>query len=56
RLQEDSKLYVFLELMSQGSLASLYQKYRLRNSHVSRYTKQILNGLTYLHNRNIVHR
>uniref|UniRef100_A0A0E0DCN2 mitogen-activated protein kinase kinase kinase n=1 Tax=Oryza meridionalis TaxID=40149 RepID=A0A0E0DCN2_9ORYZ len=54
--KEDSKLYVFLELMSQGSLASLYQKYRLRNSHVSRYTKQILNGLIYLHDRNIVHR
>ncbi|XP_040378979.1 mitogen-activated protein kinase kinase kinase 1-like [Oryza brachyantha] len=54
--KEDSKLYVFLELVSQGSLASLYQKYRLRNSHVSRYTRQILDGLCYLHDRNIVHR
>ncbi|CAN6194787.1 unnamed protein product [Urochloa humidicola] len=54
--KEDSKLYIFLELMTQGSLASLYQKYRLLDTHVSAYTRQILNGLTYLHERNIVHR
>ncbi|KAF0913989.1 hypothetical protein E2562_026372 [Oryza meyeriana var. granulata] len=54
--KEDSKLYIFLELVTQGSLASLYQKYRLRDTHVSAYTRQILNGLTYLHERHIVHR
>ncbi|KAG8096698.1 hypothetical protein GUJ93_ZPchr0013g34334 [Zizania palustris] len=54
--KEDSKLYIFLELVTQGSLASLYQKYPLRDTHVSAYTRQILNGLTYLHDRNIVHR
>ncbi|CAN6207442.1 unnamed protein product [Urochloa humidicola] len=54
--KEDSKLYIFLELVTQGSLASLYRKYRLRDTHVSAYTRQILNGLTYLHERNIVHR
>ncbi|CAD6339190.1 unnamed protein product [Miscanthus lutarioriparius] len=54
--KEDSKLYVFLELVTQGSLASLYQKYILRETHVSAYTRQILYGLTYLHERNIVHR
>jgi serine/threonine protein kinase len=55
-LQEDSKLYVFLELVTQGSLASLSRKYHLQDNHVSTYTRQILNGLTYLHERNIVHR
>ncbi|XP_062216141.1 mitogen-activated protein kinase kinase kinase 1-like [Phragmites australis] len=54
--KEDSKLYIFLELVTQGSLASLYQKYRLRDTHVSAYTRQILNGLTYLHERDIIHR
>ncbi|KAJ8497758.1 hypothetical protein OPV22_008310 [Ensete ventricosum] len=54
--KEDSKLYIFLELVTQGSLASLYQKYRLQDSQVSAYTRQILNGLDYLHERNIVHR
>ncbi|CAM0872385.1 unnamed protein product [Alopecurus aequalis] len=54
--KEDSKLYIFLELVTQGSLVSLYQKYRLRDTHVSAYTRQILNGLAYLHERDIVHR
>ncbi|WOL18501.1 mitogen-activated protein kinase kinase kinase 1-like [Canna indica] len=54
--KEDSKLYIFLELVTQGSLASLYQKYNLRDSQVSAYTRQILNGLNYLHERNVVHR
>ncbi|KAJ4796267.1 Mitogen-activated protein kinase kinase kinase 1 [Rhynchospora pubera] len=54
--KEESKLYIFLELVTQGSLASLYEKYRLRDSQVSAYTRQILKGLEYLHERNIVHR
>ncbi|KAG2612385.1 hypothetical protein PVAP13_4KG206925 [Panicum virgatum] len=54
--KEGSKLYIFLELVTQGSLASLYQKYRLLDTHASAYTRQILNGLTYLHQRKIVHR
>ncbi|CAL9068869.1 mitogen-activated protein kinase kinase kinase 1-like isoform X1 [Musa acuminata AAA Group] len=54
--KEDSKLYIFLELITQGSLASLYHKYHLRDSQVSAYTRQILNGLNYLHERNVVHR
>ncbi|KAJ3672943.1 hypothetical protein LUZ60_006317 [Juncus effusus] len=52
----ENKLYIFIELVTQGSLASLYQKYNLRDTHVSAYTRQILSGLVYLHQRNIVHR
>lgn len=55
-MQEESKLYIFIELVTQGSLSSLYQKYKLRESQVSAYTRQILNGLVYLHERNVVHR
>lgn len=54
--QDDDKLYIFLELVTKGSLASLYQKYRLRDSQVSAYTRQILSGLKYLHDHNVVHR
>uniref|UniRef100_A0A0E0K5Q2 mitogen-activated protein kinase kinase kinase n=1 Tax=Oryza punctata TaxID=4537 RepID=A0A0E0K5Q2_ORYPU len=53
---EDGKLYIFLELVTQGSLAALYQKYRLQDSQVSAYTRQILIGLNYLHQRNVLHR
>ncbi|XP_024316995.1 mitogen-activated protein kinase kinase kinase 1 isoform X2 [Brachypodium distachyon] len=54
--KEDGKLYIFLELVSQGSLAALYQRYCLQDSQVSAYTRQILNGLNYLHQRNVLHR
>lgn len=54
--QEGGKLYIFLELVTQGSLAALYQRYRLQDSQVSAYTRQILNGLLYLHQRNVLHR
>nr|GLL28673.1 mitogen-activated protein kinase kinase kinase 1-like [Ipomoea trifida] len=54
--KDDSKLYIFLELVAQGSLAKLYHTYHLRDTQVSVYTRQILSGLHYLHSRNVVHR
>ncbi|KAM0063967.1 putative mitogen-activated protein kinase kinase kinase STE-STE11 family [Helianthus debilis subsp. tardiflorus] len=54
--KDDGKLYIFLELATGGSLAKLYQNYELQDSHVSAYTRQILNGLNYLHERNAVDR
>ncbi|KAK4378641.1 hypothetical protein RND71_000503 [Anisodus tanguticus] len=54
--KDESKLYIFLELVTRGSLASVYRKYRLRDSHVSDYTRQILSGLHYLHSRKVIHR
>ncbi|KAJ4716991.1 Protein kinase [Melia azedarach] len=52
----ENMLYIFLELMTKGSLAKLYQKYKLRDSQASVYTRQILNGLQYLHEQNVIHR
>ncbi|XP_019181037.1 PREDICTED: mitogen-activated protein kinase kinase kinase 1-like [Ipomoea nil] len=54
--KDGSKLYIFLELVSQGSLLKLYKKYKLQDSQVSAYTRQILHGLKYLHNQNVIHR
>ncbi|XWS21579.1 hypothetical protein CRYUN_Cryun30bG0066400 [Craigia yunnanensis] len=54
--KDESKLYIFLELVTKGSLLNLYQRYNLRDSQVSAYTRQILHGLKYLHDRNVVHR
>ncbi|KAL3515594.1 hypothetical protein ACH5RR_022496 [Cinchona calisaya] len=54
--KDDSKLYIFLELVTKGSLLNLYQKYNLRDSQVSVYSRQILSGLSYLHQQNVVHR
>ncbi|KAF3506055.1 hypothetical protein F2Q69_00002576 [Brassica cretica] len=54
--KDGSNLYIFLELVSQGSLLKLYQKYPLRDSVVSTYTRQILDGLKYLHGEGFIHR
>ncbi|XP_019460307.1 PREDICTED: mitogen-activated protein kinase kinase kinase 1 isoform X1 [Lupinus angustifolius] len=53
---DESNLYIFIELVTKGSLASLYRRYNLGDSQVSYYTRQILHGLKYLHDRNVVHR
>ncbi|KAK9066818.1 hypothetical protein SSX86_014141 [Deinandra increscens subsp. villosa] len=54
--KDESKLYIFLELVTKGSLLSLYQRYHLQDCQVSSYTRQILHGLKYLHDRGVVHR
>ncbi|KAG0583810.1 hypothetical protein M758_3G164500 [Ceratodon purpureus] len=54
--RDDEKLYIFLELVSKGSLAHVYNKYELFIEQVRSYTKQILSGLKYLHDRKIIHR
>ncbi|KAJ4963689.1 hypothetical protein NE237_023628 [Protea cynaroides] len=54
--RHEGKLFIFLELVTQGSVVKVYQKYHLGDSQVSSYTRQILNGLKYLHDRNVVHR
>lgn len=53
---DESKLHIFIELVTKGSLRSLYQRYTLRDSQVAAYTRQILHGLKYLHDQNVVHR
>ncbi|KAL7606527.1 hypothetical protein Lser_V15G19179 [Lactuca serriola] len=54
--KDEAKLYIFLELVTKGSLLSLYQRYHLQDSQVSSYTRQILHGLKYLHDRSVLHR
>ncbi|CBI23911.3 unnamed protein product, partial [Vitis vinifera] len=51
-----TKLYIFLELATGGSLLNLYQKHKLSDSQASKYTRQIVKGLLYLHEHNVVHR
>ncbi|KAL2633215.1 hypothetical protein R1flu_004694 [Riccia fluitans] len=51
----DGKLYIFLELVGKESLGSLCKKIKLTNSHVTAYTRQILEGLKYLHSQDIIH-
>ncbi|KAJ9134886.1 hypothetical protein P3X46_032131 [Hevea brasiliensis] len=54
--KDETKLYIFLELASNGFLAEIYSRYHLKDSQVAAYTRQILHGLKYLHQRNVIHR
>ncbi|KAL9657568.1 hypothetical protein ABK040_000995 [Willaertia magna] len=51
------KLYIYLELVDGGSLQEILKHCgKLHESVVRQYTKQILFGLKYLHDKNIIHR
>lgn len=54
--KRERNLYIFLELVTTGSLQRVYENFKLEDSQVSHYTKQILEGLKYLHERNVAHR
>ncbi|KAB5515868.1 hypothetical protein DKX38_026516 [Salix brachista] len=54
-LNDGEMVYIFLELASQGTLEQAYKNCRFTESQVSDYTRQILQGLTYLHSYKVVH-
>ncbi|CAG9313767.1 unnamed protein product [Blepharisma stoltei] len=55
--RNDQFLHIFLEYIPGGSIASLLAKYGKFNETLIRvYTKQILEGLEYLHYHKIIHR
>lgn len=59
RVQVGSSLYIYLELVSGGSIYKLLREIgdgKLPEPVVRRYTRQILLGLEYLHGKNTVHR
>lgn len=56
-VQEGEHLYIFLELMKLGSLQSLLKTYKFFDEATTRmYTRQILQGLSFLHSQNTIHR
>ncbi|KAI8382918.1 kinase-like domain-containing protein [Blakeslea trispora] len=54
---EEGHIYIFLEYVPGGSISSLLHKYQcLDEPLTSFFTRQILQGLQYLHERDILHR
>lgn len=49
-------IYIFMEYVTGGSLANIIQKSKAPLDTIKAWTRQILLGLRYLHNRSIVHR
>ncbi|XP_065900738.1 uncharacterized protein [Dysidea avara] len=55
--QDHSSIKIFMEYMSGGSLRQLLVRHGpLEETITRRYTKQLLEGVEYLHNRKILHR
>lgn len=54
---DDSHLNIFLEYVAGGSIAGMLKQYNtFQEPLVRNFTRQILEGLSYLHARNIIHR
>jgi len=54
--KDEEMLYMFLEFVSHGTLEQAYKNCPFKESQVSHYTRQILQGLKYLHGCNVIHR
>lgn len=55
-LYEDKSMYIVLELVENGSLKDIIEKFgAFPESLSARYCFQVLQGLKYLHSKNIVH-
>ncbi|KAH9495283.1 Mitogen-activated protein kinase kinase kinase 5 [Bulinus truncatus] len=55
---EESKVFIFMEYMSQGNLKDYIEnrQSRMTENEVRTFTKQILEGVEYLHSKNTLHR
>ncbi|CAG0883425.1 unnamed protein product [Cyprideis torosa] len=54
---EGSSFFIFAEWMAGGSIASLLEKYGpFENAVIQRYSHQMLDGLSFLHDHGVLHR
>jgi len=55
--QKDDQLHLFMEFMAEGSLSGQIKRDGVLSEHLSkRYTKQMLEGVCFLHSQDIIHR
>ena len=54
--RDKNSLNVILEFVSGGTLENIYKKFEMDEHLCAKYTKEILEGLEYLHFNNIIHR
>jgi len=55
--RDTSQIFVFMELMEGGSVSSYVKRFgSIGEPKVQRLTKQILDGLSYLHSNGVIHR
>jgi serine/threonine protein kinase len=54
--KDRTKFSIFLEYVPGGSLERIYKTYPMNENLIQIYTKQILEGIEYLHAHNVIHR
>lgn len=55
--EKDNHLHLFMELMTGGSLSDHIKEKKVLSERESRkYTKQMLEGVSFLHSENVIHR
>lgn len=55
--EKDNHLHLFMELMTGGSLSDHIKEKNVLSERESRkYTKQMLEGVSFLHSENVIHR
>ena len=54
--KDNEKFSIFLEFVPGGSLERIYNTYPMNENLIQIYTRQILEGIEYLHVNNVIHR
>ena len=60
--QTSNNIYIIMDYINGGNLSEYLTKYKLKNSHpfsqamIQYFVKQIVEGLIYIHRKNIIHR
>ena len=55
--QESEDIYIYMEYMPGGSISSMLKQYGFFHEKVIRkFTKQVVQGLHYLHGQGVIHR
>jgi serine/threonine protein kinase len=52
----DQEMALVMEYMEGGSLSEACKKYPFEEGHIALVAREVLNGLSYLHSQNLVHR
>lgn len=55
-VKQDGNLHIILEYAEAGTLSNLFKDTTLSEKLIVNYTRQVLQGLEYLHNQGVIHR
>jgi len=55
--QDEEDIYIYMEYMPGGSISSMLKQYgSFQEKVIKKFTRQVVQGLHYLHNQGVIHR